>query len=168
MEKQTAPKQNINLKKANHVGITVRDLDKAIAFYGALTGGVITPEDQIGGERMAKVQGLQKTLIRYATVHLENLNIDLLEYKEPASRQASYDNSEISAMHLCFEVDDFEDAVKRMQEAGIEFHGAPITFQPEDGLKAGIGTAVAYFKDPDGTNLEIIYPVGPFKRLSQQ
>jgi catechol 2,3-dioxygenase-like lactoylglutathione lyase family enzyme len=113
---------------------------------------------------MAKVQGIDKTLIRYATVHLENLNIGLLEYEEPQSEKVTYTNAQISAMHLCFEVDNLESAVKRLQDAGVVFHGEPITFQAEDGLKAGIGTGVAYFKDPDGTNLEIIGPVGPFKR----
>lgn len=166
MENQKKLTANIGLRRANHVGITVKNLDDAIEFYSALTGGAITPEDEIGGDRMAKVQGLEKTLIRYATVHLDNINIDLLEYKEPHSDQANYSNEQISAMHLCFEVDDFESALERMKEAGVNFNGEPITFQKEDGLQAGIGTSVAYFKDPDGTNLEIIFPVGPFKRLS--
>jgi catechol 2,3-dioxygenase-like lactoylglutathione lyase family enzyme len=154
----------VGLSKANHVGITVKYLDKAISFYGALTGSSITPQDQIGGERMAKVQGLEKTLIRYATVHLDNLNIDLLQYVEPQPEKANYSNEQFSAMHLCFEVDDFDAAVQRMEDAGIQFNGDTITFQQEDGLKAGIGTSVAYFKDLDGTNLEIIFPIGPFKR----
>jgi catechol 2,3-dioxygenase-like lactoylglutathione lyase family enzyme len=155
----------LGLSKANHVGITVKDLDKAIAFYGALTGSHITPKDEIGGDRMAKVQGLEKTLIRYATVHLDNLNIDLLQYIEPQPEKANYSNEQISAMHLCFEVEDFQKAIQSMEDAGIQFNGNPITFQQEDGLKEGIGTSVAYFKDPDGTNLEIIFPVGPFKRM---
>jgi len=165
MANQNALTQTLGLNKANHIGITVKNLDTAIEFYQALTGGKITPKDEIGGERMAKVQGLEKTLIRYATVHLDNINIDLLEYVEPVSTKADYSNEQISAMHLCFEVEDFADTVHRMQSAGIEFHGDPITFSEEDGLKAGIGTSVAYFKDPDGTNLEIISPQGPFKRL---
>lgn len=42
--------------------------------------------------------------------------------------------------------------------------GSPYFFMPEDGLKSGFGTGVAYFRDPDGTNLEIIAPKGPFVR----
>jgi hypothetical protein len=52
----------------------------------------------------------------------------------------------------------------RMQEAGLKFRGEPITFEEGDGLKAGIGTKVAYFDDPDGTHLELIQPVGLFQR----
>jgi catechol 2,3-dioxygenase-like lactoylglutathione lyase family enzyme len=150
--------------RANHVGITVKNLEASIAFYEALTGIKVYNTDEIGGPRMAKTQGLEDTRIRYANLHLDNLNIDILEYVIPESEQASYSNNQISAMHLCFEVDDMDEAIRRLQEIGVEPDGEPITFQEEDGLKSGFGTAVAYFRDPDGTNLEIIAPQGPFKR----
>lgn len=158
--------ENINkgFTRANHVGITVKNLEKSIAFYEALIGTKVSNIDEIGGQRMAKTQGLSDTKIKYANLHLDNLNIDILEYVLPESEQASYKNSQISAMHLCFEVDNIEDAVQRLKEIGVEPDGEPITFQEEDGLKSGFGTAVAYFQDPDGTNLEIIAPQGPFKR----
>ncbi|ASW74515.1 glyoxalase [Chryseobacterium piperi] len=160
MEKTT----NQGFTRANHVGITVRNLEKSITFYEALTGIKVSNIDEIGGQRMAKTQGLEDTRIKYANLHLDNLNIDILEYVIPESEQASYKNDQISAMHLCFEVDDIDEAVKRLKEIGVEPQGEPIVFQEEDGLKSGFGTAVAYFQDPDGTNLEIIAPQGPFKR----
>ncbi|WP_370901096.1 VOC family protein [Chryseobacterium gossypii] len=150
--------------RANHVGITVKNLEKSIAFYEALTGTRVSNIDEIGGPRMAKTQGLNDTKIKYANLHLENLNIDILEYVLPESEQASYKNNQISAMHLCFEVDNMDDAIQRLKEIGVEPEGEPIVFQEEDGLKSGFGTAVAYFRDPDGINLEIIAPQGPFKR----
>ncbi|OPC03552.1 glyoxalase [Elizabethkingia ursingii] len=152
--------------RANHVGITVSNLEKSIAFYEALTGTKVSNIDEIGGERMAKTQGLKDTRIKYANLHLDNLNIDILEYVLPAPEKTSYQNNQISAMHLCFEVDDIDAAMERLKEIGVEPEGEPIVFQEEDGLKSGFGTAVAYFRDPDGTNLEIIAPQGPFKRKS--
>lgn len=35
---QVVPIQQIGLKVANHAGIAVSDLDRSIAFYGAVTG----------------------------------------------------------------------------------------------------------------------------------
>jgi catechol 2,3-dioxygenase-like lactoylglutathione lyase family enzyme len=150
--------------RANHVGITVSNLERSVAFYEALTGTKISNIDEIGGPRMAKTQGLEDTRIKYANLHLENLNMDILEYVLPVPERASYQNNQISAMHLCFEVDDIDAALERLKEIGIEPEGEPIVFQEEDGLKSGFGTAVAYFRDPDGTNLEIIAPTGPFRR----
>jgi catechol 2,3-dioxygenase-like lactoylglutathione lyase family enzyme len=156
--------KKVGFSLANHVGITVSNLERSIAFYEALTGTKVSNIDEIGGPRMAKTQGLEDTRIKYANLHLENLNIDILEYVLPKPETASYHNNQISAMHLCFEVDDIDTAIERLKEIGIQPEGEPIVFQEEDGLKAGFGTAVAYFKDPDGTNLEIIAPQGPFKR----
>ncbi|TKK75061.1 VOC family protein, partial [Enterococcus faecalis] len=87
-----------------------------------------------------------------------------LEYVKPKSEKASYSNEQISAMHMCFEVEDIDAAVARLRAIGVEPDGEPITFQEEDGLKSGFGTGVAYFTDPDGTNLELIAPKGPFTR----
>lgn len=153
--------------RANHVGITVSNLERSIAFYEALTGTKVSNIDEIGGPRMAKTQGLAETRIRYANLHLDNLNMDILEYVIPKPEQASYQNNQISAMHLCFEVDDMDAALQRLKEINIEPEGEPIVFQEEDGLRDGFGTAVAYFRDPDGTNLEIIAPQGPFKRKNR-
>lgn len=148
----------------NHIGITVSDLEESIKFYEALTGKKIANKDQIGGKRMAQTQGLDDTLIKYANLHLGNVNIDILEYVEPISKKANYSNEQISAMHLCFEVEDIESAVKRLKEIGVEPDGKPIFFSEEDGLTSGFGTGVVYFTDPDGTNLELIAPKGPFTR----
>ena len=97
----------------NHVGITVSNLDESVKFYEALTGTKIANRDEIGGKRMAQTQGLDDTLIKYANVHLENINIDLLEYVKPKSEKASYSIEQISAMHMCFEVEDIDAAVER-------------------------------------------------------
>ncbi|MGZ7886209.1 VOC family protein [Ligilactobacillus salivarius] len=155
---------NNGFSVVNHVGITVSNLEKSIEFYETLTGKKISNKDEIGGKRMAQTQGLDDTLIRYANLHLDNINIDILEYVEPKSTKANYSNEQISAMHLCFEVDDIETAVARMKEIGIEPEGEPIYLEKSDGLKVGFGTGVVYFKDPDGTNLELIAPKGPFQR----
>lgn len=90
-------------------------------------------------------------------IHLQNLNIDLLEYEQPAPRKSTYATNHIGAMHLCFEVDDIDAVYQRMRDAGLIFQGEPIVFEAEDQLKAGIGTAV-----PIST-----IPTGPISKLSR-
>ena len=155
---------NAGFSVVNHIGITVSNLEKSIMFYETLTGEKVSNVDTIGGKRMAQTQGLDDTLIKFANLRLGNVNLDILEYVEPKSNKASYSNDLISAMHLCFEVEDLDAAITRLKEIGIEPDGAPIVFEEADGLKTGFGTGVAYFTDPDGTNLELIAPQGPFRR----
>lgn len=157
----------INIKgfgKVNHVGIVVADLDKAIQFYSALTGKEINPKENIGSERLAALQGIKDSQLRCATVYLDNINIDLLEYIAPAPSYAKYERTQISGMHLCFEIGDINSALARLNELGIKPSGKPITFTAEDQLTGGIGTTVVFFEDPDGTHLELIDPKGTFKR----
>jgi hypothetical protein len=69
-------------------------------------------------------------------------------------------------MHACFEVDDLEPVFKRMQDAGIKFHGPFHRIShDEDGAEEGIGTVVASFDGPDDERLEFIEPQGPFVRV---
>ncbi|NRQ33404.1 VOC family protein [Nonomuraea sp. NN258] len=154
----------MDLTRAAHVGISVSDLDASIAFYRALTGR----EPVVAGETMDSVpfgrsQGLSDAKLRYATINLDNVGIDLIEFREPAGERTNGAANRPGSMHLCFKVDDFEAVYRRMKEAGYDFLGDDYTFvEGEVTPRAALGTRVAYFNDPDGTNLEIIQPQGGF------
>ncbi len=156
---------NIKFSAVNHVGITVKDLSQSIRFYEALTGVESIHLDRLAGDRLAKLLQMDGYDVRYATLYLDNLNIDLLEYKKPAPKAASYEATQISAMHLCFEVKDFGSAVARLKKIGVTLEGAEVKYLEEDGLQEGVGTEVISFKDPDGTHLQVMAPKGSFKRL---
>jgi len=76
-----ANEKSSGFSRANHVGtgIAVSNLENSIAFYEALTGVKVSNIDEIGGPRFAQTQGLDDTLIKYANLHLDNLNMDILE-----------------------------------------------------------------------------------------
>lgn len=156
---------DIKFSKVNHVGITVKDLSQSIRFYEALTGVESIHLDRLAGDRLAKLLEMDGYDVRFATLYLENLNIDLLEYKKPAPQNADYKASQISAMHLCFEVKDFGSAVARLKKLGVTLEGAEVKYLEDDGLQEGAGTEVISFKDPDGTHLQVMAPKGSFKRL---
>ncbi|MQY05612.1 VOC family protein [Actinomadura macrotermitis] len=168
---QTVPDADIgvSLTKANHVGIAVRDLDRTIRFYRALTGrDPFVAEDMRGVEAMygPKVSdrvGPGGVRLRYATLRLSNLNIDMIQFVDPEMGTAKALPTDAGSMHLCFEVDDVQAVYDRMTAAGIEFDAPPFTFTDEH-AHHGAGTRVAYFSDPDGVNLELITPAGSFSR----
>jgi catechol 2,3-dioxygenase-like lactoylglutathione lyase family enzyme len=174
--KQAVPQTTFGLVTLNHFGISVRDLDRSIAFYRALTGqepAATGTWSSTGLDSAAGIGGSRsrRAAIRWATFRINNVNIDILQVnkeEEPDLSLAKHSLGELGAMHACFEVEDLESVFKRMQDAGIKFHGPfhRISHE-EDGAEEGIGTVVASFDGPDGERLELIAPQGPFVRVER-
>ena len=174
--KQAVPQTTFGLVTLNHFGISVRDLDRSIAFYRALTGQEPAATGTWSSRGLGSAAGIggsrsMRAAIRWATFRINNVNIDLLQVKkeeEPDLSLAKHSLGELGAMHACFEVEDLESVFKRMQDAGIKFHG-PFhrVSHDEDGAEEGIGTIVASFDGPDGERLELIAPQGPFVRVER-
>ncbi|MEU0403726.1 VOC family protein [Streptomyces sp. NPDC006197] len=153
----------IGLTRGARVGISVSDLDVAIDFYQALTGRPPVAQGTMHSASLGKSQGLPDAHLRYATINLDGLGIDLIEFQDPVGWRTNGAANRPGSMHLCFEVEDFDAVYKRMKEAGYDFLGDDYTFLAgEVTPDAALGTKVAYFNDPDGTNLEIIEPRGGF------
>jgi catechol 2,3-dioxygenase-like lactoylglutathione lyase family enzyme len=152
----------MGLTRAAHVGISVSDLDTSIAFYRALTGREpVVADKTMHSAPFGGSQGLPSARLRYATFNLDNVGIDLIQFLEPVGEPTNGAANRPGSMHLCFRVDDFDGVYRRMKEAGYDFLGDDYTFLTGEVEPAeALGTQVAYFNDPDGTNLEIICPEG--------
>jgi catechol 2,3-dioxygenase-like lactoylglutathione lyase family enzyme len=183
--KQAIPQARFGLVTLNHFGISVRDLDRSIMFYRALTGQEPAATGTWSSTALDKATGVEgrgndggggssdsrKAAIGWATFHINNVNIDLIQIKNEDDSDLSLEKhslGELGTMHACFEVEDLEPVFKRMQEAGIQFHGPFHRIsRSEDGANEGIGTVVASFDGPDGERLELIAPQGPFMRMER-
>ena len=177
--KQINPQTTFGLVTLNHFGISVRDLDRSIEFYRALTGqepAAIGTWSSTGLDSAAGISDSRslRAVIRWANFRINNVNIDLLQVKkweeeeEPDPSRANHSLGELGAMHACFEVKDLEPVFRRMQDAGIKFHGPFHRIsRDEDGAEEGVGTIVASFDGPDGERLELIAPQGPFVRAAR-
>lgn len=153
----------MHLARGAHVGISVSDLDTSIAFYTALTGREPAARGTMSSVPFGLSQGLSTATLRYATINIDGLGIDLIQFQDPVGERTNGKANRPGSMHLCFRVEDFDTMYQRMKEAGYDFLGDAYTFRAgEVTPDAALGTKVAYFNDPDGTNLEIIEPRGGF------
>ena len=67
------------------------ELNNGTKIPGLGLGVFQIPEDQTGEVvKNGIINGYR--LIRYANLHLDNINIDILEYVEPKSTKANYSN----------------------------------------------------------------------------
>jgi lactoylglutathione lyase len=80
-----------------------------------------------------------------------NTIVELLEYRSPRGRAQDRGNNDVGAMHIAFEVDDIEDAYRKLRAKGVNFNSPPVWI--DHGALAGC--AFCYFTDPDNVQLEL-------------
>ena len=121
------------LKGLDHVGLTVKDLDRSVAFYEQL--GLVCL-------RMAgpNAEGLRSAVVQ---VGVQELNI----FSHPRVATGSVDDV-AGIHHFCFEVqaESVESVVGDLQKAGIAIDRGPI--QRRDAM-------ALFLQDPDGVRVEL-------------
>jgi catechol 2,3-dioxygenase-like lactoylglutathione lyase family enzyme len=141
-----------------HVGITVRDMDKAIAFYRDRLGFKLLGDVIIAGEEADRLTRLKGTKLRAVYVRsekdLKGPPVELLHFIEPRiegeTPYARLTNPGIT--EIAFWVKDIEKVYEDLSSQGVEFYSPPQLFELE-----GYGRVKAvYFWDPDGTTLELL------------
>jgi catechol 2,3-dioxygenase-like lactoylglutathione lyase family enzyme len=120
------------IRYVDHVGITVRDLERAIAFYAKLGFAVV---------RRMMTATHEVAFVRNGLAELELF--------APTTRAPESDRRlhEDDVEHIAFHVDDIDDAVATLEGRGITFTSAV----RRTGSRAGI-----LFTDPDGTLLQLL------------
>jgi catechol 2,3-dioxygenase-like lactoylglutathione lyase family enzyme len=143
-----------SLNGINHVGVTVRDLDRTLAFYREFFG--IEPLFQGLGENadISRSVGLDDVRVRFAFIDLGNTRMELLQYERPLGRQTQdMRNCDVGAIHVCFDVDDLTAKYEQLKAGGIQFITSPIRLDDNQGTLAGL--EYVYFRDPDGLMLQL-------------
>ena len=138
----------------NHVGISVTDLDRSIAFYRDHFGleplGAPFP---FSGPQFSQVMGLAEAQGRMCMIARGNLWLELFEFSNPKgkARDSNYPVSDCGISHFGFTVDDIDAVHSRLHAAGVPIHAPVQTFQPS-------GMRATYCRDPDGNVFEIMQP----------
>lgn len=152
------------LRGTDHVGLTVPDLEQAIAFFTDVIGcelvyrmGPFQDEgtwfsDELGLDPRARIPAM--ALMRCGS----GVNLELFQYEAPEQRRELPRMSDWGGHHLAFYVDDIEVALASLREHGVEIIGQ---LKPGMGPEAGEGTGWIFFRAPWGLPLELVsYPNG--------
>lgn len=138
-----------------HTGICVSDLKRSIAFYRDVMGFTLIKVEEPKATRARKL-GVPGAVIEIAVFEYgQGGQVELIHYIEPPAPNVYGEPvNSLGAVHISFKVDNIEKEIRRMSELGVEFVGGNDCEVNADGpLK---GWKWVYFKDPDGTNLELI------------
>lgn len=141
-----------------HVGVTVTDLDRSIAFYRDTLGLKFQSEMTMEGETTDKLFRRKNCKARVAYLngssHMEAPPVELIQFTSEKAEERPADLFATSISEICFRTDDLWREYHRLYDLGVEFLSEPQDF---DFTKEGLGKSRAvYFKDPDGIILELI------------
>ena len=139
----------------NHTGLTVSDLDRALAFYRDALGLEVVMQQEKEGGYLAAITGYPKAHVRMA--HLATPGggrLELFEYLEPRGSGRPLEPSTVGITHVCLVVEDVHEAHRRLVKAGAEPFSEPI----EIDTGANAGAYGLYVRDPDGIVLELFQP----------
>lgn len=141
------------LRRTDHTGITVSDLDRAVAFWCDVLGVEVERRAHLTGTFAEDVVGVPGADIRTAIIPLPGHRLELLEYVRPGTATDHAPGPDTpGAMHLAFVVEDLDALLARVAEGGWTAPGRPR--EMADGPRAG--TRFVYVRDPDGTTVEFI------------
>ncbi|TQV82630.1 VOC family protein [Exilibacterium tricleocarpae] len=152
-------------KRADHVSLTVADLDATIAFYTEVMGAEVNyrmgpfdaaeiPPLEDGRDWTDAHVNVKGARLEIAMLRLtDNLNMELFQYQLPkTAAKVPPKNCDVGSRHLCLEVDHIDLAIDYLVERGCRAMAGPITM--EDGPCAP--SKSWYILDPFGNQLELV------------
>lgn len=139
------------------IGVTVSDLDAAVAWYGIL-GFQKIDEFEVAGEAHEHLTGVFGLRCRIARLRLGDEVIELTDYLAPEGRPIPADSRSNDRwfQHIAIVVRDIDEAYAHLRAHGVRHASAGPQTLPRSNPNAG-GISAFYFKDPDGHVLEIIH-----------
>jgi len=144
------------------VGITVSDLDRAVAFYTEVLPFEKLSDTELEGSELEALEGLSGAHVRVARLRLGRETLELTEYLAPRGRPVPPDSrsNDLWFQHIALIVSDMGRAYALLRAHHVEYASSAPQRLPDWNPAAG-GIRAFYFKDPDGHPLEILeFPPG--------
>ena len=134
--------------RVDHVGLTVRHMDAAIAFYRDVIGMEVALDREFGPE-LGQVIGVAGGAARIVHMRLGDSVVELFDYHYPDGRERRPDfrTSDLGLTHIGFRVEDFWATYRRLLDHGVRFLGEAIEIRPD--------VYVAYFHGVEGEICEM-------------
>lgn len=143
------------MRPIHHVGITVADMARSLAFYADLLGGPVSGPFARSGPRVDAVTGHPGVVVHQAFVGLpgEGCVVELLQYEFGSDVVLDPDNGHVGAAHVAITVVDLDAVLARLAQRGVQPLSAPIS------LSAPLaGHRAVYVLDPDRVRVELLEP----------
>jgi catechol 2,3-dioxygenase-like lactoylglutathione lyase family enzyme len=152
-----APAGAAPVSRVDSVGITVSDMDRALAFYTGVLPFEVAFEVEVQGDAYEHLFGVFGMRARIVRLRLGSEEIELIDYLAPEGRPVPVDSRSNDEwfQHIAIIVSDMDAAYARLRQHNVQHASTGPQTLPDWNPNAG-GIEAFYFKDPDGHNLEIL------------
>jgi lactoylglutathione lyase len=142
------------LSGINHVGLTVADIERSIAFYRDVLGMTLyRRRPHVDNDYVAQQTGYDGVVLNVASFRVADgpTTLEIVQYMTHNRPAADTATNQPGITHLCVAVDDLQAAYDDLRGKNVRFRSppVPITGGPN------VGGLVVYFYDPDGYMLEL-------------
>jgi glyoxylase I family protein len=140
---------------ADHIGITVSNLERSLAFWREVLGFEFSHSAHQKGEMAEQITGVKGTELKLGVVKAPSGHkIELLEYLAPADhkKDTHLRPCDVGHVHVALAVENLEPLLQKIAASGWKAAGKPQTLT--SGPNAG--KRVIYVRDPDGTTIEFM------------
>ena len=134
----------------HHVAISVRNLEKAKAFYCGLLGfSIVWEHVDRGGPQNSAVVGLPDVVMDISMLEGYGVRLELFYYKNPQGRDRGEQRQcDFGLNHFALKVKDARAVYAALAEKGVQFNSPPQALRP--------GVVAFYMRDPEGNTVEIL------------
>jgi catechol 2,3-dioxygenase-like lactoylglutathione lyase family enzyme len=139
------------------IGMTVSDMDRAVAFYSQVLTFQKVSDTEVFGSEIERLEGVFGMRARIVRMKLGGETIELTEYLTPRGRPIPVDSrsNDHWFQHIAIIVSDMEKAYRVLRQNRVQHASAGPQRLPDWNKNAG-GIRAFYFKDPDDHVLEIL------------
>lgn len=142
--------------RVHHIGLTVSDLERSVAFYTEMLNCEFVMRQEKAGGYLAEIVGYPDAHVEMCHVRAPGgeIVLELFQYLSPDMKTIDLEPRLVGNPHICLVVDDIRPVHERLHAAGVHFLSEPIAI--DTGVNAG-GWGV-YLTDPDGIIIELFEP----------
>ena len=148
------------VKEVATVGMTVSNMEEAIAFYTQILPFEVIDDVEVSGREYELLQGVLGVKARVVDMQLGEEVIELTEYLTPKGDSIPVDSqsNDLWFQHMAIVVNDMSKAYQWLRQNDVQYVSTSPQKLPEY-IEAAAGIEAFYFRDRDGHNLELIaYP----------
>lgn len=161
---QTKPSGLPGFSHVEHIGLTVPDLNAAVAFYTEVMGGAelyrLGPFDAAQMPHSADGRDWTESYLNVAGAQFTiamlqfgpGMMLELIEYDKPDTRRTVPPvNADVGAHHITLRVENIDRAISYLRSKGVSLMDGPVIV--DSGPVAGLKWI--YFLDPWGNTMEL-------------